>query len=356
MDIVIACDQRFAQPAAITVSSLIASMSPNAALHVYLLDCGLEPLTLLSLKKCWKDPRVAVTPIAINLQKLSPLPSLVAGCSLATYARLLLGSVLPPTLTKVLYLDCDILVRKDVGPLWAMDMKNKTALAAVNFGMPYVGLMAKTSPFLKDLKIPLNTRYYNAGVMLLDLKKWRSQNVERRCFDLILKFRSKIGLMDQCVLNAALIGDIGELDPKWNAWGRLSLFKTWNAVGYPRNVLKEALLDPAIFHFAMHPKPWDRGSKGNFVEEYVRFAKDHAAEGNIPWPQRNERIVPAPSFLNNGRWSALLALVRFIQARASGVKTGESIFSISRIALTHLLLPKKRLDGFGWGSLLVSRV
>ena len=84
--------------------------------------------------------------------------------SIAVYYRLLAPRLLPDTIEKVLYLDSDLIVRKSLAPLWNTDIADRP-LAAVP---DYIGGTAG-----RDLGLPDGTKYFNSGVLLMNLQYWR---------------------------------------------------------------------------------------------------------------------------------------------------------------------------------------
>ena len=104
-------------------------------------------------------------------------------------------------------------------------------------------------------------KYFNAGVMLIDLKKWNEQFITEKCFEFLEKFRRNIQFWDQDILNGVLNKKWLELDPKFNVFGRL----------FERNNKKSNTLvpqNPLIVHFSGPLKPWHFASKHPFKRDY----------------------------------------------------------------------------------------
>ena len=81
-------------------------------------------------------------------------------------ARILLPSVLPKELKRVLYLDSDILVTTDLKPLYN-----------TNLGRYSTGMIVNIQHVTYD-NFNFGKYYFNSGVILMDLDKWRKQNIE----------------------------------------------------------------------------------------------------------------------------------------------------------------------------------
>ena len=130
--------------------------------------------------------------------KFIDLPALDnAPVTKAAYYRLELGSLLPDSIDKVLYLDGDIIVRKSLDDLWNTDI-SKYALAAVPDQSEAIFEEEN------NLKVEHWHVYFNAGVMLVNLKYWKERNLRKDYYNFIQNYPDRIRLWDQDVLNYVL--------------------------------------------------------------------------------------------------------------------------------------------------------
>lgn len=70
--------------------------------------------------------------------------------------------------------------------------------------------------YRKNIELKDNDIMFNSGVMLIDLKKWREENIENRIIVFFLKYKGKVQQGDQGVLNAMLSSKTATLSPKFN--------------------------------------------------------------------------------------------------------------------------------------------
>jgi lipopolysaccharide biosynthesis glycosyltransferase len=97
--------------------------------------------------------------------------------------------------------------------------------------------------------LPRVRDYFNAGVLLIDLKRWREEQVTERAMD-YLRQNPKTLFMDQDALNVACDGRWKRVETRWN-------FQDHEKT----NVLDlETSRRPAIIHFVTDQKPWKPGS------------------------------------------------------------------------------------------------
>ena len=180
--------------------------------------------------------------------------------SIAAYYRLFVGSIFK-NYDKILYLDCDLVIRKDLSELYNLDIGDNVCAAAINLGMTYFNKSSLLYNEVKDymsnvLKIGNLDCYFNSGVMVFNLKLLRDENYEPELIR-VAKINNKY-MHDQNVLNAVFKDKYYELPLKWNY--------QWHVpYKYPdyRDQMKEkskeydnARFDPSIVHYLTPTKPW----------------------------------------------------------------------------------------------------
>jgi lipopolysaccharide biosynthesis glycosyltransferase len=193
--------------------------------------------------------------------------------SVANYFRLLAPRILPPDLRKILYLDCDIIVRRPLKELWSAALGNY-ALAAVecSFWDPKAELF---------VKLPVGAKYFNSGVLLINLDYWRQNDVCQQTMSFVRNHPEQVNLYDQDALNAILVDRWLNLPAIWNEQARSTL---------DRPALRDKyVLDPAIVHFVGHDKPWCWSCAHPFRREY------HKYRSKTPW--RKYKLRGKPSLL-----------------------------------------------------------
>jgi lipopolysaccharide biosynthesis glycosyltransferase len=173
--------------------------------------------------------------------------------------------LLPESVDKALYLDCDLIVRRCVGDLMDTDVGDHAVMAVANAGAPYV-----SSP----LGVPYWSRFgrradevnYNAGVLVMNLSAWRQSDVTGAALDYLANDHLFQG--DQAAINAVLPGRIGDLDPRWNQQTGHYERALQAALPYTEEQIKDLLDDPWIVHFTTDVKPWNYRSTHPFRAEW----------------------------------------------------------------------------------------
>ena len=193
--------------------------------------------------------------------------------SIASYARLFLASIIPETYERILYLDCDTIVRASLKSFWNTELE----------GYMVAGVRDTVdSFFLKRIGLSLNDHYVNAGVLLVNLDGWRKNHLEGQFIDFIKKFDGNVPHHDQGTINGVCIQKKLLVSPRFNVTSNLYTFsaKTIKRLYfmdsyYSQKELDEAKKNPAIIHFTstLLARPWEKNSKHPMKEEYLKIAK-----------------------------------------------------------------------------------
>ena len=176
-----------------------------------------------------------------------------------TYYRLLAGILLPKEYNKCIYLDVDICVCKDLSELFNIDLKDNYIAGVVAPG--YYFFEDKNC---KRLNLSSMKQYVNAGMLIMNLKKIREDNMTEKFIELLKKNYTD---RDQDVLNVACYGKILTLPPKYNLLvQRIKENSPLLKNIYKEKDILEAKISPNIVHYCFAKKPWN--SLGIYMEEY----------------------------------------------------------------------------------------
>jgi lipopolysaccharide biosynthesis glycosyltransferase len=148
-----------------------------------------------------------------------------------------------PDTERVLYLDVDMVLRADAFSLVTADLEGNIAGAAVD---PFIPTFDSVQGIERcgELGFRGDEPYFNAGMLVVDLPRWREAGVAAACYAHIQSQRSLLNQFDQDALNVVLAGKWKELDPGWQTHPRHE-----NATGEEGGT---ALL----YHFSGPWKPW----------------------------------------------------------------------------------------------------
>lgn len=253
--IVCAADDNYAMQLAVVIRSSLEYLSSDRVLTVFVVDGGIKKRNKTKILKSIDLERCSVTWLPATPELLGNV-KISKHVSIATYFRILIPFLIPEDYQKVIYLDSDVIVKQDLGKLWDIDIADNYALAAQQSGIPYV-----SSPFglskYKEMGISADEKYFNAGVLVINLKKWRSENISNKVIEYLNKNREHVNFWDQDGLNAILVGKWKEIEPRWNQTPEVHRFSSWQETPFPEEVFNNLVNEPYIIHFASSSKPWN---------------------------------------------------------------------------------------------------
>lgn len=249
INICLSSDNNYIQHLAVTIASILKNKAEDDSFSFIILDGGITDEN--------KEKIIALKSICdFDIEFVTVDNSLFVKCpiqdwthlSIVGYYRLVLPDI-KPEWDKIIYLDCDIVVRDSLKELFNLDIGD-CYIASVND--------ISSKKHAKRLGI---SSYYNSGVLLINSKKWRQDNITQRLFHWIDENQEKIVLHDQDILNAAINDKICPLDTKWNTLYLTRSLKEDN----------EKLENAKIIHFIDKKKPWLWYSGDKFAKEYLYY-------------------------------------------------------------------------------------
>lgn len=192
-----------------------------------------------------------------------------------TYYGLLMPFLLK-NYDKVISMDCDMIVKKDIAELYRTDLEGNI-IGAVRDVIIQGALNDETTDtkdyYSNELQLKNPYYYFQAGILLMDLEKYRSAFSQEQICDLLNT--SKFRIVDQDALNILVEGKVKFLDQRWNYMVESNDWIRHNLSLSPASSRKEYLeakKEPYIIHYANHEKPWNNANMP-YSEEFWKTAQ-----------------------------------------------------------------------------------
>ena len=285
--LVFACDDTYAQHAHVAITSVIR-YNVKHKLRVFILvpiEFKYEKLMEDDLGQQCELVFIRVPAEMIGSVKVT------GHISETAYFRILIGDLLPPSIHRVIYLDCDLIVSGDIEPLWSIELGDKIVGAVPD-------AIVKSDENLKyRLGLQLNDEYFNSGVMLINLKQWRNLNIGAQVMDFCHNRWDLISYWDQCALNYIFRANYLVLDENWNS-------QQWYLSKSGK--LKKNLI-PTIVHFVTGRKPWLYDHRPPMAHLYWKVLR------LTPWRNYKPPGRTPSSFVR--KWGKILAPEIFVNYR-----------------------------------------
>lgn len=264
ISIVYSCNDKYIPFAYMSILSLLDNVKQPNKYHIYIL-CSDVSVTNKKFFQHLEKENVSIQFVDVTqIKEKYPdnLFSLSCHFSVETYYRFFLAQLFP-NLDKVLYIDVDTLIQKDVAELYCFDVSNNYIGATRDCEIIRDSHTASShyKDYIKNtLGIKNINQYFQAGVMIVNLKKWRQDNLQYKLLERLKEIRTPL-FVDQDILNSVCQDKVAFIEQNWNyTWHIPLLDKTYyKNIGKPYNrdfeLSKE---NPYIIHFCgQNFKPMD---------------------------------------------------------------------------------------------------
>ena len=245
LNIAFAINEEFAGQLQILWASLFAHHE-KGTLTLHVLHSGLSPRQESHLRSVAEQHHQTSQFHHIPYARVQKLPVKASFPSSVQYNRIFISEFLAPDVTRILYLDTDTIVCRNLAPLFAEDMHGCTVGAVEDLD---------ASASCERLGIPSAEGYFNSGVLLIDVPAWNKHAISDRTQDYLISNchdPSKWKFPDQDALNTVLHQSRHSLPLEWNVYACYRWFQPSDLSQAQRS----AILHPGIIHFIGPEKPW----------------------------------------------------------------------------------------------------
>lgn len=282
INIVFASDDNYAQHIAVVISSIMNNT--KSGIHFFVINDNISLNKMEKLQATATFFGADIDFIDVQTEKFKNV-YLSGHVSKAAYFRLALAELLPATVERAIYLDVDLLVYDDILKLWQHDLRNLPVGAIVDFGIMASKRLCKQKEMVIGLE--QGEKYFNSGVLLLDLVKWRTENYTKHILELINN--NSFPHHDQDALNKFFRRNWEAIDLRWNVIP--PVFNLFPKILLKNKFRQEAIAAkkyPAIIHYAGRYKPWEFTEHKGFNDSYYKYLQETAfADAVMPQPGKN---------------------------------------------------------------------
>lgn len=236
--VVFATDDQYAAFCSVSIASLIANCDKTRPYLVYIFYDTLTQENKDKLIRMGTD-NVTVEMVQVSQYVNRELLYIRDRLTITSYFRLFAGEVLPQH-DKAIYLDSDVVILRDVGELYDIDIGDNLVGACMDGKNP----KGHKRRIKKILKRSVSI-YFNSGVLSMNLKQFRLQHFLEKCYA-FLQVNRELGWMDQDTLNCLCYGSVFLFPIRWNK------FQSHVRDDFCR---EHTLGDTAIIHYVNSYKP-----------------------------------------------------------------------------------------------------
>jgi lipopolysaccharide biosynthesis glycosyltransferase len=271
-----AADGGYAVPLCVMLVSLVINHAPDRKLEIYVIgpDIPEEERRKIEASLSANRPDFELS----ALHWLSPEKGMLEGlgCSMhvtsETYSRLLAPLILPQDWDRILYLDCDMVIVSDLSPFYDLPFEERALLAVRDMEIGSVSGGGGVFNY-SELGIPGEAPYFNAGAVLLNLRRWRRENFSQRIIEYSRTHMHDVHFWDQGGMNAILHDAWAEIDPVWNQHRGIIFPRLRKKLGHTRAEWNRIMYHPRIVHYTGPEKPWQPAKNILRLPRYSHFFK-----------------------------------------------------------------------------------
>lgn len=207
-----ATDDNYIPFLAVTLQSMLENSSKDYKYVIKILNSGINEENIKKIKKYERNNfSIEFVDVRKSLEDLGLRLHTCIYYTQVTYYRLFIPT-LYPQYNKALYLDPDIVVRSDVAKLFNINIGNNLVGATTD---EFVMSLPKIQPYMsKCLGLNKVTDYFNAGVLIMNLKEMRKQDFEGKFVNLLSKY--KFVVQDQDYLNVICKNQVHYVSGLWD--------------------------------------------------------------------------------------------------------------------------------------------
>ncbi len=262
MNILVSCNDHYGMPLMVMLTSLFSTnpCSTEKEHTVYMLEANLSASMNERIAACVRHfhagyERLHLPDDPFASAKTKPY------ISKETYYRLLAAEYLPPEMERILWLDGDIIVRKNIGKFYHSPFEENMAIAC-GYGPAMRNLINENACSLGLLH---PESYCNAGVMLLNLPECRKKITKEKISRLAESGKTERYLFPgQDVVNLLFDGKF-----------KVEEYMKYNCMIHcitNQDDLAEAKINAAVVHFSGEAKPW-KFNDIHFADEWLAWYK-----------------------------------------------------------------------------------
>lgn len=274
LNIAYGIDNNFTLGCAVSISSiLITNPDYNFSFHIFtnLINDDFQD----KFKQLANNYNTCITIYLVDDNSFSHFPT-TKNWTIATYFRFIVADYFYSKIDKILYLDADIICKGSLQELFTLKFDTNIAFVVIEKDPIW---WQKCAMRLNENK--LLSGYFNAGFLLIDLKKWKKFNVNKKALELLSNknLSNKFTHLDQDVLNLILLDEVKYLDRKYNQQVNINYELKYKS---NKNCYFPITDETILIHYIGPTKPWHKWAKDYKCSQYFLNVKF-----NSPWQKKH---------------------------------------------------------------------
>ena len=268
MNVIYAANENYAKLVWISACSLFKN-NKNCRIKVYLISDNITEESIRNIKKLVEEYHGELVVIDFYEVTYGLENADIFSGSKTSYARLFIPNII--TEDKLLYLDCDTLVMGTLDDIWNLDISDVYVAGVQDTVVPHIRY---------GIGLEYSDTYLNSGVLLMNVKKMREDDLQRKFVDYIKEMQGSVPCHDQGVINHVCKDSILVLSLIYNVMTPVFEYTSDEIMKfyelkhyYTDSEIQGARKNPKIIHFTAgwYVRPWFSNSKHPYAETYNKY-------------------------------------------------------------------------------------
>ncbi|WP_148122969.1 glycosyltransferase family 8 protein, partial [Campylobacter sp. BCW_4322] len=265
--IVFSVDSNYIGALRVAIGSLVSNLNSSKYCIIYILHTELKSKTIIKfLNSCrFHNAKIIFLNIKSLVEKFTNKYKVklygTGHFTISMYYRFLIPFIFKKY-KKVIYLDCDIIVKNDINDLYNVNIQDNYIGAIRDIVVENIKLKinCEYSVFInKILKIE-DEKYFNSGVLIFNIDKCNQNKFVDNCFKSLSLLENNLYCPDQDVLNYVCKNKVYYISFKWNfMWNIESVVEKYKEVYLDKRIIcdfESSKKNPYIIHYCDYFKPW----------------------------------------------------------------------------------------------------
>lgn len=284
ISIVLVSDDYYVILLAAFLKSIEMNHKTDEIIDVYIVDDDISKRNRKKVINSLTSDKMKLNWLLMNeiIPKDIELPLVGNSYPINTYLRVLIPYFIPKDIKKIIFLDVDMIMLEDISLLWNIDIGNSIIGAVSDTIGPIEKTIGNGIENYAELGLNPDEKYFNAGLMVINVEKWLEQNMTRKTFDAINSNKKYAALGDQYGLNISLIGQWFHINPLWSCFSVNTIVK------------------PYLVHY-FNIKPIFKDYPYNYREEFYNYLNQTKWKGFKPMGKMSRNIKKAKNLIQKAK-------------------------------------------------------
>lgn len=279
----------FAPVTGISILSLLENNKEAESITIHLFANAILENNLEKIKSIIDNYGRTLIVYNINeyIDDIKDMGAVAYAGSYTPYVKWFVGQIVDSSISRILYLDGDVIVDGSLFDLWNTSMENKPLAIAKD---------CMSSKFKQMLGLNTEQNYYNTGVMLFNLDAWRCGDYCTQYLDHLKNKHSDYPYVEQDVVNIIYNKDIATLDLRYNFISLYSVFSIEDIYNiyhlnpqlfYSKECYQAAKQQPIIIHYptVFLGRPWQSNNSNPLSYKYEVY------KSLSPWNEEKTQLA-----------------------------------------------------------------